>query len=96
MSLDLIAKQQPSVINALYKYKHEVFGEGALTVREKELIATAVSCVLKCDTCVETHAKDAIKAGATKEELREAMIVAMYLSGPSAVIFSPMIDEMIK
>ncbi|MDD1769558.1 MAG: carboxymuconolactone decarboxylase family protein [Methanomassiliicoccales archaeon] len=96
MSLELIAKQQPPVINALYKYKHVVFKEGALTVREKELIATAVSCVLKCDTCVETHAKDAIKAGATKEELREAMIVAMYLSGPSAVIFSPMIDEMIK
>ncbi|MGD1060650.1 MAG: carboxymuconolactone decarboxylase family protein [Methanomassiliicoccales archaeon] len=96
MSLELIAKQQPQVINALYKYKHEVFKEGALTVREKELIATAVSCLLKCDTCVETHARDAIKAGATKEELREAMVVAMYLSGPSAVVFSPIIDEIIK
>jgi len=96
MSLELIAKQQPPVITALYKYKHEVFKEGALTVREKELIATAVSCLLKCDTCVETHAKDAIKAGATKEELREAMLVAMYLSGPSAVVFSPLIDELIK
>jgi AhpD family alkylhydroperoxidase len=96
MSLDLIAKQQPPVIIALYKYKHEVFKKGALTVREKELIATAVSCLLKCDTCVETHARDAIKAGATKDELREASIVAMYLSGPSAVAFSPMIDEMIK
>jgi AhpD family alkylhydroperoxidase len=96
MSLDLIAKQQPPVITALYKYKHEVFKEGALTIREKELIATAVSCILKCDTCVETHARDAMKAGATKDELREAMVVAMYLAGPSAVIFSPMIDEMIK
>ncbi len=96
MSLELFAKQQPPVINALYKYKHEVFKDGALTVREKELIATAVSCLLKCDKCIETHAKDAMKAGATKEELREAMSVAMYLSGPSAVIFSPMIDELIK
>jgi AhpD family alkylhydroperoxidase len=96
MSLELIAKQQPSVINALYRYKHEIFKEGALTVKEKELIATAVSCLLRCDKCVETHAKDAIKAGATKDEIREAMNVAMYLAGPSAVIFSPTIDELIK
>jgi len=34
MSLELIAKQQPLVINALYKYKHEVFKEGALSVKE--------------------------------------------------------------
>jgi len=96
MSLELIAKQQPPVINALYKFKHEVFKEGALSVKEKELIAVALSCLLKCDACVDIHAKDALKAGATKDELREAIIVAMYLAGPTAAIWSPVVDEIIK
>jgi len=96
MSLELIAKQQPLVINALYKYKHEVFKEGALSVKEKEIIAVALSCLLKCDTCVDIHAKDALKAGATKDELREAIIVAMYLAGPTVANWSPVVDEIIK
>jgi AhpD family alkylhydroperoxidase len=96
MSLELIAKQQPPVINALYTYKHEVFKDGALDVKQKELIAVAVSCLLKCDTCLEVHAKDALKAGATKDELRESIIVAMYLAGPSAAIWSKMIDDVLK
>ncbi len=96
MSLELLAKQEPSVIQALYKLKNEVFKEGALSTKDKEIIATAVSCLLKCDICLEVHAQKAMDAGATKEELREAMMVAMYLSGPSAVIWTPKIDEIIR
>lgn len=96
MSLELLAKQEPSIIQALYRLKNEVFRDGALTTREKELIATALSCMLKCDICLEVHAQKAKEAGATKEELREAMTVAMYMAGPSAVIWTPKIDEIIK
>jgi AhpD family alkylhydroperoxidase len=96
MSLELLAKQQPSVVNALYKYKHEVFKDGALSLREKEVIAVAISAFLKCDICLEVHAKDALEAGASKEQLREAMTVAMYLTGPSAMIWSPAIDKVMK
>jgi AhpD family alkylhydroperoxidase len=95
MSLELLSKQQPGLINALYKYRHEVFKEGALSVKEKELIAVAVSCLLKCDVCLEMHAREAEKSGATKAELREAITVAMYLNGPSTVIWSSMVDEIL-
>ncbi len=90
-----MAKQQPSVVNALYKYKHQVFKEGALTLKEKELIAVAVSTLLKCEVCLDVHATEAKKQGATVEELREAMIVAMYLSGPTAMVWSPTIDKIL-
>jgi AhpD family alkylhydroperoxidase len=96
MSLELLAKQEPSVIQALYRLKNEVFRDGALSTKEKELIATALSCMLKCDICLEVHAQKAKEAGATKDELREAMTVAMYMAGPSAVIWTPKIDEIIK
>jgi AhpD family alkylhydroperoxidase len=96
MSLSLIAKQQPQAITKLYSLKHEVFQEGALTAKEKELIAVSLSCVLKCDTCLETHVKAAKDLGATTDELREAMLVAMYLAGPSAVVWSPKVDEALQ
>jgi AhpD family alkylhydroperoxidase len=96
MSLEQLAKQQPSVVNALYKYKHEVFKDGALTIREKEIIAVAVSTLLKCDACLEVHAQDAMKQGASNEQLREAMVVAMYLAGPSVMIWSPILDKVMQ
>ena len=96
MSLELLAKQQPSVVNALYRYKHEVFRDGSLSAKEKELIAVGISCVLKCEICLDVHAKEAIKLGATKAELREAMTVALYLSGPTAMVWSPIVDDLIK
>jgi AhpD family alkylhydroperoxidase len=96
MSLALIAKQQPQAIHKLYALKNEVFKDGALSAKEKELIAVSLSLTLKCDTCLETHALAAKQLGATKDELREAMLVAMYLTGPSAVIWSPIVDEILE
>jgi AhpD family alkylhydroperoxidase len=95
MSLELISKQQPEVIAALYKLKGTVFKDGALSVKEKELIAVAVTALLKCDECLVMHAKKAVEEGATKDELREALLVAMYLAGPSTVIWTDKIDEII-
>jgi AhpD family alkylhydroperoxidase len=96
MSLELLAKQQPSAVTALYKYKHEIFKEGALAVKDKEIIAVALSMLLKCDACLEVHAEEARRQGATTDELREAMMVAMYLAGPSAMVWSPVIDKVLK
>jgi AhpD family alkylhydroperoxidase len=96
MSLALLAKQKPPVARALYKFKNEVFRSGALSVREKELIAVALSCIMKCETCLQFHADRAKEAGATKEELREALDVTLYLAGPSTLIWSPVIDEIVQ
>ena len=95
MSLALMAKQRPPVARALYKLKNEVFKSGALSVKEKELIAVAISCIIKCEICLKFHADRAKEAGATSEELREAMDVALYLTGPSSLIWSPVIDEIV-
>lgn len=95
MTLALIAKQQPAAINKLFALKNEIFKEGALSVKDKELIAVSLSLVMKCEICLETHAKAAKQLGATRDEIREAMLVAMYLVGPSAMIWTPVIDEIL-
>jgi len=96
MSLELLAEQRPSVARALYKYKNEIFKPGALTVREKELIAVALSCLLRCETCLEFHADRAMEAGATKEDLRETLDVTMYMTGPSTLMWSSAIENLVQ
>lgn len=95
MSLDLLGKKDPKVLQALYRYKNEVLKEGALTSREKELIATAIASTLRCEKCLEFHAGAALEQGATNREIMEAIEVAMYLTGPSAMIWSDRIDDYI-
>jgi len=95
MSLTLLAKQQPAAVNALFKLKNEVFKEGALTAKEKALMAVSVSSILRCDECLATWAERAKGLGATVDELREAMLVAMYLAGPASVVWTPKVDEIL-
>jgi AhpD family alkylhydroperoxidase len=96
MSLEQLAEQQPEVIRAMYRFKNEVFRDNKLSFKDKELIAVAVTAVLKCDECFRLHANKAVEAGATKDEVRESLLVAMYLAGPSAVVGMPSIDELLK
>jgi len=96
MSLLLLSKKDPEVMKALHRYRKEIFKKGELTVREKELIAAAISATLMCEKCLEYHADAALEAGATKKELMEAFEVAMYLVGPSSVIWSDLIDHYIE
>lgn len=80
----------------MQKLKNEVFKSGALSVREKELIAVALSCIIKCETYLEFHVERAKEAGATKEQLRKSIDVALYLTGPSTLIWSPVIDKIVR
>ena len=62
-----------------------VFKDGKLDKKTKELIAVACTYMTRCPYCIEGHAKAAIKAGATKEELAEVIQIAMALSSGAAV-----------
>lgn len=56
-----------------FDYYGTVFEEGALSAREKSLIALAVSHVVKCPYCIDAYTKDGLQRGITKEEMMEAV-----------------------
>lgn len=56
-----------------FDYYEKVFEEGALSAREKSLIALAVSHVVKCPYCIDAYTQDGLKRGITKEEMMEAV-----------------------
>jgi AhpD family alkylhydroperoxidase len=60
---------------------------GALDARTKELIALAIAVAVRCDGCVAYHVHDALAAGATREELAEAVGVAVMMGGGPAVVY---------
>ncbi len=59
--------------------------EGAIPVKYKELIAVAVAVTTQCPYCIDIHAANARRAGATEAELAEATIVAAALRAGGAI-----------
>lgn len=64
------------VDDAFKKLASEILKDGALTLKEKSLIALACAVAVKCEPCTRAHKKQALKTGATQKEIMEAAAVA--------------------
>lgn len=69
-----------------FDYYGKVFEEGALTAREKSLIALAVSHVVKCPYCIDAYTKDGLQRGITKEEMMEAVHVGAAIESGATLV----------
>ncbi|KQV90850.1 carboxymuconolactone decarboxylase [Massilia sp. Root351] len=58
---------------------------GAIPEKYRELIAIAVALATQCSYCIDAHAKNAARAGATREEIAEAVFIASALRAGAAV-----------
>lgn len=83
-----LAAAQPAVMEAFERFHQAAVANGALDKRIKELIALAVSVTAGCDDCIAHHVNDAIRAGATREELVEALGVAVLMGGGPGMIYA--------
>lgn len=83
-----LAKQKadaaPEIIDAWRNFSKAVFKEGALPGKTKQLIAIAVAHVTQCPYCIRAHTEQAVKAGATKEEIMEAVWIAAEMRAGAA------------
>ena len=59
-----------------------------LDAKTRELIAVAIAVTTRCDGCIGVHTERAIKAGATREEIAEALGVAIALNAGAALAYS--------
>jgi AhpD family alkylhydroperoxidase len=59
-----------------------------LDAKTRELIALAIAVTTRCDGCIGVHTDRAIKAGATREEVAEALGVAIALNAGAALAYS--------
>jgi len=75
----------PEVMKAFWEFDKLAVADGAIPVKYKELIAVAVALTTQCPYCIDIHAGNARKAGATDIELVEAGMVAASLRAGAAV-----------
>jgi AhpD family alkylhydroperoxidase len=100
VTLELTEKRAslaPEVMQSWNNFSKTVLKEGALSEKTKQLIAVAVAHVTQCPYCIRSHTKSALRKGASKEEIMEAIWVASEMRAGAAYAHSVIaIDEMEK
>ena len=81
-------------VNELYdRFSEQVYAAGVLNKKTKELIAVACSVMADCVPCLEWHYQQAVTAGATREELSEALAISVSISaGSKRAKYSPVVS----
>ena len=86
--LNVLAQLVPDTMQALVEVNDKVFQEGALSTKTKELIAIAVAHVTSCAYCIDIHTKNALRSGASEEEIAESIMVGVVMKASSALSHS--------
>ena len=79
---------EPEIADAFRAFSKAVFKEGALPEKTKQLIAVAVAHVTQCPYCIRSHTKQAIKKGASQQEVMEAIWIAAEMRAGGAIAHS--------
>ena len=81
-----IAKGAPALAEKFFAWYGAVFEEGALTAREKSLIALAVAHTVQCPYCIDAYSNDALQKGSNLDEMTEAIHVAAAIRGGASLV----------
>lgn len=81
-----ITRFQSVLGKKFFDYYNEVFKEGALTAREKALIALAVAHAIQCPYCIDAYTTDSLQKGADEEQMMESVHVAAAIRGGASLV----------
>lgn len=79
-----------------FEYYGAVFEEGALSRREKALIALAVAHAVQCPYCIDAYTTDSLEKGASEEQMMEAVHVATAIRGGASLVHSTQMMNQVK
>jgi len=81
-----IGKGAPDLWEKFSAWYGAVFAEGALSAREKALIALAVSHAVQCPYCIDAYSTAALEQGSNEEQMTEAVHVAAAIRGGASLV----------
>jgi AhpD family alkylhydroperoxidase len=84
-----LGKLSPDTVKGLVTLDHAGDRTNHLGAKTRELIALAVAVTTRCDGCIAVHTKAAIEHGASRDEVAEALGVAVALNAGRSQLFSP-------
>jgi AhpD family alkylhydroperoxidase len=83
-----LAQSNPDIVKAYAGLHHANSNSKHLDAKTRELIALGVAVSLRCDGCINVHTEAVIKAGATKDEIVDALGVAIMVNAGAALVYS--------
>jgi len=81
-----MSKGNPQLWDRFMGYYAAVFADGALTEREKALIALAVAHAVQCPYCIDAYSQSCLEKGSNAEEMTEAVHVACAIRGGASLV----------
>ncbi len=79
-----------------FDYYGSVFNDGALSKREKSLIALAVAHAIQCPYCIDAYTSDSLKQGYDEEQMMEAVHVAAAIRGGASLVHGVQMMNQVK
>ena len=89
-------KAESKVYKAFLAMEAAAFADGALSSKVKELIAVGIAVVLDCESCMQWHIQQAHQAGASREEIVEAVEVGIEMGGGPATVSARFAMEVLE
>ncbi len=91
-----IGELQKPLADKFFSWYGEVFGEGALTAKEKSLIALAVAHAVQCPYCIDAYTSSSYEKGYNEAQLMEAVHVAAAIKGGAALVHGVQMMNKVK
>jgi alkylhydroperoxidase/carboxymuconolactone decarboxylase family protein len=91
-----IGEFQKELADKFFSYYNEVFSEGALTAREKSLVALAVAHAVQCPYCIDAYSSDAYEKGWSEAQMMEAVHVACAIRGGASLVHGVQMMNKVK
>lgn len=91
-----MGKNAPELWNAFLAWYSAVFKEGALTEREKALIALGVAHAVQCPYCIDAYSTACLEKGADLTQMTEAVHVAAAIKGGAALVHGVQMRNHVK
>jgi AhpD family alkylhydroperoxidase len=91
-----LTKAHPEIIKGFGALNHASKQTRHLDAKTREFIALAVAITTHCEGCINAHVEAALKAGATKEEIAEALGVAIALNAGAALTYAGYVMDAVE
>ena len=91
-----IGEYQKELADKFFNWYGAVFADGALTAKEKSLIALAVAHAVQCPYCIDAYSSDAYEKGYNETQMMEAVHIAAAIKGGAALVHSVQMMNKVK
>lgn len=88
-----VRTEMPDLVKGFRELHQAALKPGALSTRDKELIALSIGVAVRCENCIYSHVKACLTAGATREQILEAAGVAVLMQGGPSYTYLPRVIE---